>query len=283
MAALPYIQLYVADYLADTAHLNAREHGAYILLIMNYWQTGKPLNNSNERLTNVARMSKEEWNESKITLQEFFKVDGDTWTHLRIESDLFDVNSKSIKASDAGKKSAEARRVAKLNEISTDVKQTLNHTDTDTDTDTDTFKSKDIAAPEVQTKKRKTKTSLPEVLIPTQEHINFAELNKLSLTDEMKNFRFHHEEKLTMSGSWNSSFSKWLSNAVKFRKPAGNGFAGVQDARLEIARQIMGESNGNDRSFIDITTAGSIESDREGIPKIANGIREPTIIEMAGD
>ena len=143
MAALPYIQLYVADYLADTAHLKAIEHGAYLLLIMNYWQTGKPLNNSNERLTNVARMSNAEWNESKKTLQEFFKVDGDTWTHLRIEADLFEIKSKSIKASDAGKKSAEARRLANLNKRSLNVEQTFNHTDTDTDTDTDTEKNQE--------------------------------------------------------------------------------------------------------------------------------------------
>lgn len=135
MAALPYIQLYVADYLADTAHLTAAQHGAYLLLIFNYWQRGKPLNNFNERLTNVARMSSDEWEKNKSVLQEFFIVDGDEWTHARIEADLAAVLMKSTKSSNAGKASAKA----KLNRRSTNVEQTLNHTDTDTDTDKTTL------------------------------------------------------------------------------------------------------------------------------------------------
>ncbi len=43
MAALPYIQRYTADYLADTIHLFTEEHGAYLLLMFNYGQTGRPI------------------------------------------------------------------------------------------------------------------------------------------------------------------------------------------------------------------------------------------------
>ena len=129
MAALPYIQLYVADYLADTAHLTAAQHGAYLLLIMNYWQRGQYLNNSNERLANVARMSNDEWLENKPIISEFFHVDSDTWTHNRIEVDLAAVHAKSTKASNAGKASARLKR----NERLTNVEQTFNHTDTDTE------------------------------------------------------------------------------------------------------------------------------------------------------
>lgn len=132
MAALPYIQLYVADYLADTAHLTAAQNGAYLMLIFNYWQRGKPLDNRNDRLANVARMSNEEWQQNKEIIAEFFDVDGDTWHHARIDADLAEVLTKSTKSSAAGKASA-AKRQQKINERSTDVEQTLNHKDTDKD------------------------------------------------------------------------------------------------------------------------------------------------------
>ena len=141
MAALPYIQLYVADYLADTAHLNAAQHGAYLLLIMNYWQRGKPLDNRNERLANVARMSSDEWQQNKADIAEFFEIDGDIWHHSRIDADLDAVATKSTKSSEAGKASAAAKKAKKtdveqtFNGRSTDVEQTFNHKEEDVDTD----------------------------------------------------------------------------------------------------------------------------------------------------
>ena len=122
MAALPYIQLYIAEYLADTAHLNAAQHGAYLLLIFNYWQRGKPLKNSNERLANVARMSNEEWLANRDVLAEFFEVTDEEWSHSRIEADLSKVMNKSDRARAAGRASAQQR----LNGRSTNAQRTFN-------------------------------------------------------------------------------------------------------------------------------------------------------------
>lgn len=109
MAALPYIQLYVADYLADTAHLSAAQHGAYLLLIFNYWQRGHELSNIGDRLANIARMSDAEWAANKDALAEFFEVTGDTWRHSRIEADLAAVAAKSTRLSTIAKAAAERR------------------------------------------------------------------------------------------------------------------------------------------------------------------------------
>ncbi|MDF3789060.1 DUF1376 domain-containing protein, partial [Enterobacter hormaechei] len=59
MAALPYMQLYIADYLADTMHLSTEEHGAYLLLMFNYWQTGGPI--PKNPLYTIAQLSSDRW------------------------------------------------------------------------------------------------------------------------------------------------------------------------------------------------------------------------------
>ena len=56
MSAPPWMPLYVGDYRADTTHLNATQHGAYLLLIMHYWQHGG-LPDDDEQLARIACMS----------------------------------------------------------------------------------------------------------------------------------------------------------------------------------------------------------------------------------
>lgn len=94
----PYMPLFVADYLGDTSHLTTLEHGAYMLLIMTYWQRGKALSADSQRLGNIARMSSEEWDKIESTLAELFVIDGDLWTHPRIEKELAKARDKSAKA-----------------------------------------------------------------------------------------------------------------------------------------------------------------------------------------
>ncbi|WP_440090123.1 YdaU family protein [Pseudomonas fragariae (ex Marin et al. 2024)] len=152
MAALPYMQFYVADYLADTSHLTTEEHGAYMLLLFSYWQTGKPLRI--DRLSTIARVPNERWHSVAETLSEFFHVTETHWIQFRVESDLDAVNSKTQAASNAGKASAKAKALKKqqeLNESSTTVadplQRNVNHIDTDTDTDTDTDKNIKSSSP----------------------------------------------------------------------------------------------------------------------------------------
>lgn len=129
MAALPYMQLYIADYLADTMHLSAEEHGAYLLLMFNYWQTGKPI--PKNRLAKIARLTNERWADVEPSLQEFFCDNGEEWVHLRIEEDLASVREKLTKKSAAGKASVQARRSRKEADVQTKQERNLTGVQTD--------------------------------------------------------------------------------------------------------------------------------------------------------
>lgn len=119
----PYMPLFVADYLADTAHLTAAEHGAYLMLVMNYWQRGKPLPADDRKLARIARMSDAEWMDSRDTLAEFFIEAEGVWSHKRIEAEIAVAEEKTVKAKKAARASAEARQASAqqmLSERSTD-------------------------------------------------------------------------------------------------------------------------------------------------------------------
>ncbi|MCW7019768.1 DUF1376 domain-containing protein [Escherichia coli] len=129
IAALPYMQLYIADYLADTMHLSAEEHGAYLLLMFNYWQTGKPI--PKNRLAKIARLTNERWADVEPSLQEFFCDNGEEWVHLRIAEDLASVREKLTKKSAAGKASVQARRSRKEADVQTKQERNLTGVQTD--------------------------------------------------------------------------------------------------------------------------------------------------------
>lgn len=130
MAVVPYMPLYVADYMADTSHLRTIEHGAYFLLIMAYWQSKQPLRALNGRLAVVAHLSNEEWDSVEPVLREFFTVTEDGyWVHKRIEAELLILKGKSEHARKAGKASAAARLNKRMNTCSTPVQPDANHTD----------------------------------------------------------------------------------------------------------------------------------------------------------
>lgn len=76
--------LYVADYLRDTRKLTAAEHGAYLLLIMEYWTAGG-LPDDDRQLARIASMSVAEWKRARPNIEGFFH---DGWSHKRLDAEL---------------------------------------------------------------------------------------------------------------------------------------------------------------------------------------------------
>lgn len=76
--------LYINDYLGDTMHLSAEQHGAYLLLIMSAWKSDGRLPNDERVLANISRLPLASWRRSAPVILPFFQADGDWLRHKRV-------------------------------------------------------------------------------------------------------------------------------------------------------------------------------------------------------
>jgi uncharacterized protein YdaU (DUF1376 family) len=79
-----WMPLYVGDYLRDTRDLNTLQHGAYLLLIMHYWQHDA-LPSDDARLAAITGLSIAQWRRIREPVQAKFS---DGWRHKRIEAEI---------------------------------------------------------------------------------------------------------------------------------------------------------------------------------------------------
>lgn len=103
-----WMPLYVGDYLADTGRLTTEQHGAYLLLLMDYWRNGPPPNDE-EVLRNITRLSKFLWKKHRPILEKFFTVEDGLWRQKRIDEEMGKAASSKAAAVEKAKKAAEAR------------------------------------------------------------------------------------------------------------------------------------------------------------------------------
>lgn len=103
-----WMPIYVGDYLAATSRLTTEQHGAYLLLIMDYWKNG-PLPDDDRILAQITRMSDDAWSMSSSILRAFFEQSNGTLVHSRIEREKAEAESNSSRNTARAKAAAEAR------------------------------------------------------------------------------------------------------------------------------------------------------------------------------
>jgi uncharacterized protein YdaU (DUF1376 family) len=94
-----WLPLYVGDYLRDTRDLNTLQHGAYLLLIMHYWQHDA-LPTDDARLAAITGLSVAQWRRIREPVQAKFS---DGWKHKRIEAELAKVDRAFMQRRLAGR------------------------------------------------------------------------------------------------------------------------------------------------------------------------------------
>jgi uncharacterized protein YdaU (DUF1376 family) len=107
-----WMPLYVGDYLRDTRDLNTLQHGAYLLLIMHYWQHDA-LPTDDARLAAIAGLPVAQWRRIREPVQAKF---AEGWRHKRIDAELAKLDravmQRRLAGRNGGIKSGIARAVA---------------------------------------------------------------------------------------------------------------------------------------------------------------------------
>ena len=100
--------LHLPDHVADTVHLSAEEHGAYLRLLFSYWRSGPP-KDDDRVLARIVGLSVDEWAEVRPMVEPYFEVLHGQWMHWRTDDELQAAYEAIEKSSRAGKTAAKAR------------------------------------------------------------------------------------------------------------------------------------------------------------------------------
>ena len=112
-----WMPLYIADYLADTSRLTTEQHGAYLLLLIDYWRNGA-LPDNDVVLAQITRLSPDAWSNARSILQAFFKHEDGKWLHGRVEAELAKAKDSRDRAKTRASTAAKARWNAPSNATS---------------------------------------------------------------------------------------------------------------------------------------------------------------------
>jgi uncharacterized protein YdaU (DUF1376 family) len=103
-----WMPLYVGDYLSATTRLTTEQHGAYFLLLLDYWKNGPPPNDD-AVLAQIARMSPAAWRKARPALIGFFESRDGLLNHKRVDRERVRAAEITEERSKAGKVGAAKR------------------------------------------------------------------------------------------------------------------------------------------------------------------------------
>lgn len=104
-----WMPMYWGVYIADTRRLSTLEHGAYLLLIADYWQSGQPLPDDDKILAKIAGLTVPKWKAIRQAIAAFFVVADGLWRHKRIDLELAAAQQRYERRAAAGQRGGVAK------------------------------------------------------------------------------------------------------------------------------------------------------------------------------
>lgn len=213
-----WMPLYIADYLADTMHLTAAQHGAYLLLIMEYWRTARPLPNDDVTLSRLARMPFRNWVQTKAAVLQFFDAAGQELRHKRIDAELAEASERYEKMRRRTEAASKARWLRNGQQ---------NDTVTDTVTDTQPQPQPQPQRDRIEDAPRRIPTAtqqnrgsrLPPDWAPDEPLREFASKLGLDPGAEAAAFRDHWQAATGKGATkldWSAAWRTWCRRSVEF-------------------------------------------------------------------
>jgi len=87
MKADTWFPFYVADYRKDTGRLTCEQHGAYCLLLMEYWVSGPPPDDD-VALAQITHLELRQWRKMRPVLLRYFSISDGEWRQKRADEEL---------------------------------------------------------------------------------------------------------------------------------------------------------------------------------------------------
>jgi len=249
-----WMPLYIGDYLADTTRLTTEQHGAYLLLIMDYWRNGSPPDDD-AILGNITKMAPKDWRRVKSAVMKFFTLEDGAWTHSRIEKELSDAANGKLKAEEKAKKAAEARWG----------KQQPTHTSSNAPSNAPSISQamhEECPSQSPLTSKTRSKTEsalatrLPSDWEPNDLEAEFCKTERPDLQASVvaARFRDYWIAQPGLKGrktDWTATWRNWVRNE-KQQARAGPAYQSSIDKHREIADRLTGRHHENRPDIVDI-------------------------------
>ena len=125
-----WMPIYIGDYLADTMRLSTVQHGAYFLLMMEYWRQG-PLPDNADELSAIVRADRKTWDKSIWpVLKRYFTLGDDGLLHQK-RADEERANASGLKAKRTAAAQARWNKTTEQEPCKTDANASAKHTDVD--------------------------------------------------------------------------------------------------------------------------------------------------------